>query len=435
MRPICNPVATSAGAQRARNEENAMQCYPRKVGDGWYVVFRCLGSRYTASLRTGDEREADVRLGPIKDAIYRIEKGLLEVPPGADVRSFVLAGGRIAERPATRPRTTLGELPDLYLNAMRQLEENSRLTVRIHLNHAVRILKARTPLIAVDLARVDEYVRVRLSEDARPLKAGKGPSPRKILGYTVAKELTTLRAAMSWAAAHGHAESPPTWATADVSLPKDRGREPFRTYDEIVEIVRRRGLDADEEGRLWECLYLTGPEVRDLLKTVERAAADPWVYPMVAFVAMTGCRRAEMARSLVDDWDLGAGRVSIREKKRDKSVDVTTRDVDLHPELARAMKAWFAIHPGGSFAISPSGGPVRADTASEKFKEALSGHPKWSKVRGFHVLRHSVASVLASEGVDQRYIDKILGHQTEAMRKRYQHLTPGKVKAAIGRLF
>ena len=55
-------------------------------------------------------------------------------------------------------------------------------------------------------------------------------------------------------------------------------------------------------------------------------------------------------------------------------------------------------------------------------------------MRGFHTLRHSVASILASKGVDQRYIDKIIGHHTEAMRQRYQHLFPKGVKQAIEQL-
>jgi site-specific recombinase XerD len=56
-------------------------------------------------------------------------------------------------------------------------------------------------------------------------------------------------------------------------------------------------------------------------------------------------------------------------------------------------------------------------------------------LRGFHVLRHSFISALASEGVDQRVIDEVVGHQSQEQRARYRHLYPRVMKEAIGRVF
>ena len=39
------------------------------------------------------------------------------------------------------------------------------------------------------------------------------------------------------------------------------------------------------------------------------------------------------------------------------------------------------------------------------------------------------------EGKDQRLIDLTLGHQTEEMRRRYQHLIPSKQQAALDSIF
>lgn len=63
---------------------------------------------------------------------------------------------------------------------------------------------------------------------------------------------------------------------------------------------------------------------------------------------------------------------------------------------------------------------MTVDAANYHFDQPLKG-TKWAVIKGFHVFRHSMASILASNSVDQRFIDKYLGHQTEAMRKRYQH--------------
>src|SRR5205823_2040560 len=53
----------------------------------------------------------------------------------------------------------------------------------------------------------------------------------------------------------------------------------------------------------------------------------------------------------------------------------------------------------------------------------------------YHVLRHSFISALASEGVDQRVIDEVVGHQSEEQRRRYRHLYPEVMRAAIEHVF
>ena len=78
--------------------------------------------------------------------------------------------------------------------------------------------------------------------------------------------------------------------------------------------------------------------------------------------------------------------------------------------------------------------PLTRSEAHDHFKRTLA-NSKWAKLRGFHVFRHSFASNLAAAGVDQRIIDKWMGHQTEEMRKRYQHLFPDQQRQAIDSVF
>ena len=56
-------------------------------------------------------------------------------------------------------------------------------------------------------------------------------------------------------------------------------------------------------------------------------------------------------------------------------------------------------------------------------------------MRGWHVLRHSFISALASKGVDQRLVDDFVGHQTEEQRRRYRHLYPSTQQEAIRGVF
>jgi hypothetical protein len=47
----------------------------------------------------------------------------------------------------------------------------------------------------------------------------------------------------------------------------------------------------------------------------------------------------------------------------------------------------------------------------------------------------SLVEALASQGVDQRVIDEVVGHQTEEQRRRYRHPYPGVLRVAVARVF
>src|SRR5262249_53453888 len=207
------------------------------------------------------------------------------------------------------------------------------------------------------------------------------------------------------------------------------------------------GEKADEwrkEAR-WEALYVTLPEVEEFLAHVRENATLPWVFPMVAFAAFTGARRSEMLRALVTDVDLPGGVVTVREKKRVKGKR-STRSAPISAKLADILRSWLAVRPDCPSLFCQSqrvtrsktrrDGPtaVTKDEAHDHFRRTVAGS-KWAALSGYHVLRHSFISALASKGVDQRVIDEVVGHQSEEQRKRYRHLYPGVLQEAIKRVF
>ena len=199
---------------------------------------------------------------------------------------------------------------------------------------------------------------------------------------------------------------------------------------------------------LWENLFLSPAQIKEFLEFVKATAASPFVYPMMVFIGHTGARRAEMLRSQVTDFDFDNKRVRVREKKRDTKLKETTRYVDMSPLLEEVMKEWLKNHPGGQFSFCSGGAWPRSkkQTATAKFapltekecyhhfKRTLS-ESKWRVVKGFHTFRHSFASNLAMAGARQEVIDKLLGHQTEDMRRRYRHLFPHETIDAMKKVF
>jgi integrase len=166
---------------------------------------------------------------------------------------------------------------------------------------------------------------------------------------------------------------------------------------------------------------------------------------MCVMAAHTGARRSEMLRTERQDVDFENDIITIREKKRVRG-KVTTRRVPMSSRLKEVLSAFPAVN-GRLF------GQLSVQAAQKAFMRVVGKHTsaakngeakakteanrrtKWTVVKGYHVLRHSFISVLANKGIDQRIIDELVGHQTEAMRRRYRHLYPQTVADAIKQVF
>jgi integrase len=403
----------------------------RKKGDGYYCTFRFRGRRFYFAVGKVTEARAQAKAAEVDETLDLIERGRLQVPEGVALEQFVAAGGKapvISARPET---VTARQLFDQYLatHANGTIEASSLGTARSHLNQVSRTLGERFRIQSLTLPRLQEHVERRRKKGVAPV--------------TLKKEVATLRACWNWAVQSGILKGP--FPGRGLRFPKEEEKEPFRTFAEIEAVIAAEKPDDGRKEALWEGLYLTRQEVEEFLTYVQGHGTLPWVYPMVAFAAYTGARRSEMLRALVTDVDLGAGTVTVREKKRVKGKR-STRTAPVTPKLAGILRAWLAARPDCPFLFcqaqrvarsrtrreGPTG--ITKDEAHDHFRRTVAGS-KWEVLRGYHVLRHSFISALASEGVDQRVIDEVVGHQSEEQRKRYRHLYPGVMKEAIIRVF
>ncbi|WP_165248939.1 tyrosine-type recombinase/integrase [Paludisphaera soli] len=391
-------------------------------------IFFRLGSRqYNKVERAADERSAQRMAAVAEDAVVQIEAGRLTVPPGCDVKLFVLSGGKavrsLAAAPGPENPTTLKSLFEIYFGALTagSKAENSIATERIHGRHLRRLLGDARKLDRLDVAGLQRYVGAR---------AGEG-----VARDTTKKELKTLRLVLTWAAKRGLVPGPPDWSPGELTLPKGTEKPPFQIRAQIEARIARGGLSPEAEAQLWESLWLDRDQTLEFLASARANSRPPFQYPLLAFAAYTRARRSEMLRSEPEDWDLGAGVVQIRQMKPDRSRNFTRRSVPVHRDLAAVMAAWLAVGPRGRLVFcGDDGSPVKPDGASWHFRRLVVGGP-WSVLHGFHVFRHSIASNLAAAETDQRLIDGVLGHSTDQMSRRYRHLLPADKRSAIDRLF
>ena len=213
----------------------------------------------------------------------------------------------------------------------------------------------------------------------------------------------------------------------------------FLTTAEIEAMLARGGLGEAEANAAWDCLYLTQAEIADLLRTVRVRANADFAFLLHAIPAYSGMRRGEVLRLRWSDVEFDPGHILARSRKQSRRTVETKRRIDLHPELKCELLAWREKRPGGQYVICEpdSVEPLGSDLANRAFWQPMRGtnwclrsKKNWFKI-GFHTYRHSFASNLAAQGVDQRIIDEWMGHQTEAMRKRYRHLFPKDRRSAI----
>jgi integrase len=438
----------------------------QKKGYGWYCQFVHHGKRHTVAIGRVSEAEARAKTDQVRYLMMRLKQGLLDLPAGVDIREFIQRDGKLREKPesVSAPTSlTLAEFRDRYLSTNRDsLERSSIRGIVMHFKHLVTALGERFPIRELKLANLQGYVDGRAK--------ARGTYGRRLSAATIKKEIVTLRTAWNWAVKMELVAG--RFPNDGLRYPKLDEKPPFMTREEVERQITAGGLTDAQKRELWNALFLTLPEVAGLLEHLRLAGTLPWVYPMASFAAHTGARLSESLRARVTDVDLEGKTVLIYEKKRVRGKR-TTRRVPLSPFLVDAFKHWLASHPGGLWLFcntavvarskkrsrttghkgesnrastltgrmaavrereQPGCGPVTDNEAHDHLRRSLRGS-RWSVIKGWHIARHSFASNCAAKGIDQRLIDRWLGHTTDEMRRRYQHLIPNQEQQAIGAVF
>ncbi len=392
------------------------------------IVFRYAQQRVKRSARTRDEREATELAMRVDRKLRLIEQGDLAIPNDADVVTFLMSDGKLTTPIQLPISSTLSQVFDEFFESLPPgaMEENSRRTAQIHRKHLVGILGAGQPIREISHRQLQTFINQRSHQRGR---SGKPISP-----ITIKKELSTLSSVWSFALARSYVSTP--FPRQGLRYPKSTERPRFQTRAEIEQQITSGNLSSSQASELWQTLYLTLPEVEEFLELVHERARHPVLYPMVVAAADTGARRSELIRSERHDFDLGGNFVTLRERKKSRGKH-TTRRVPLSDRLRAAMTEWFADHPGSrsTFCLDRKKNDERSpalsvNQATDHFNRTVD-ESAWSVVRGWHVLRHSFASNCASRGIDQRIINAWMGHQTDEMVRRYQHLVSDVQQAAM----
>jgi integrase len=231
--------------------------------------------------------------------------------------------------------------------------------------------------------------KARKSRPAPP----SGPDAKRRRQAAANRILTVLKAGLNFAFHEGKAASDTAW----------RKVKPFKDVDART----FRYLDVDELQRL-----------------VNGSAAD--FRKLVRGAILTGARYSELIGLLVDAFNAASGTVAL---------GITKSGKPRYAILTDEGQKFFASIIAGRAKTEPMF--LRADGkpwAPSDMRRPMAAACKAAKIEppvGFHVLRHSHASLMAMRGVPLPVIGEQLGHADARMTKRYSHLSPNYVAETI----
>jgi integrase len=192
-----------------------------------------------------------------------------------------------------------------------------------------------------------------------------------------------------------------------------------------------------------------------LLATIE--ATTPGLAMYAYLIAGTGLRRAEAAGLTWDRVDLDGGTLRV-DRQLDWSASrlpawsptktTATRTVPLTADLVERLRAHRAAQPvtaiGGDGLVftRPNGAAWGKSTVIAAFRRsadklAEAGTPLPEGARGWHSLRHTVASRLLEAGITPAEAADLLGHSPEMLLSTYAHVVDRsaaqeRLRAALG---
>lgn len=275
-----------------------------------------------------------------------------------------------------------------HCQSIRKLSPHTTRAYELDLARFDQFLGKRGQVAACDKTVIHNYVRHLF--DVRALKES-----------SVKRHLATLRSFFRWLEEDGHPiEDPFRGARIRIRMPK-----------RLPRVIARSDLR------------------RLLLHDLPEIFADLTGYVATEMLFATGMRVGELAGLLDAAVDVEDGTITIVGKgNRQRRVFVPDELKSLLSDYRTARDQ--CVSAADTFLVN-----TRGDAASpQMIRRLVRIHGERSAVRDRvtpHMFRHSVATYLLEEGVDIRYVQRLLGHRSISTTEIYTHVADAALKVRI----
>lgn len=275
-----------------------------------------------------------------------------------------------------------------HCQSIRKLSPHTIRAYELDLTRFTQFLGRRAVLATCDKSVIHNYVRHLF--DVRSLKES-----------SVKRHLATLRSLFRWLEEDGHGiEDPFRGARIRIRMPK-----------RLPRVIARSDIR------------------RLLLHDRPHTFADLTGYVAIELLFATGMRVSELASLLDTAVDVDDGTITIVGKGNRQ------RRVFVPDELKSILRDYRTARDrtpssAETFLVNSRG----AAATPQMIRRLVRLHGERSSVRDRvtpHMFRHSVATYLLEEGVDIRYVQRLLGHRSISTTEIYTHVADSALKVRI----
>jgi integrase len=379
-----------------------------------YVRDLASGPTYYGRWRTPDGRRHNAVVGPVRTRSYA--DGLTKTMAEARLRELIAATPTPSSKPTPRGRS-LKSTADAWtaqLEARKRAPtyiEDARSALRWHV---LPFFGADVDIATIDTDRCEAFVGHLGGLTSK--RTGRNLSPKTISNYArVLTALLTFAMQKRWIAAN---------PATGLVLPGA----------------------ADDDGDVIGPDQVLWPE--DVAKLVAAVPAGPYEAldrALYTVATMAGVRKGELLGETWEHVDFDARRLRVFEQlargdqrrrpksRKGRSVPMSDDVTSALLELRNASRWTRPSDP--VFADPVTGRRIAWTPARRRYRAALTA--AGLAPRRFHDLRHTFASVLARDGVNERQIQEWCGHSSPTVTRRYMHFAPASADdiAAVNRAF
>ncbi len=274
---------------------------------------------------------------------------------------------------------------------------------------------------------------------------------------TIQKRLDRLKSLFLQMYAFKDLSDLPTPMFAAVTIPNvdsmwdelSQDGDDWATMEQRQQQLEKLGLPSDAK-RAWKDVFFSEQEAADLVEFLEQKLAgsknwnDQRLLAAIICSAYTGARRSELVRVKRADIDLEAETIKFRLLKGRGKKSFVSHTMPLHSQLRDFLADFLNRLPESQVCVfTENDSHLQNDgilfddrntrTKANKLGQMLTGALKGTRfelVSGFHIHRHTLNTMLANAGNDTKLVMSIIGHKTERISLRYQHLDQNSQMAA-----
>ena len=304
------------------------------------------------------------------------------------------------------------------------------------------------PLIHVTAEMAQEYV---FWLDKQIITTGKNRG-QTLSSSSQKKHIEEIKRVFRWSARC--VEKNINWEVfLDVTYPKKRltkfdNLTKFDDFQTRRDELKKYGISEIEEGAFLDIIYnkyQLDEHLRYLKKTLweDGSFRTRRLFVTLLFCSSTGARRSELCRVKKEDLDLDNQAVRIWMRKGSGERDLKPHRRELLDDVIPYLKVLLLQTPKDQQCIFCADDKhVSGDSWDQKLE-----HRKWDYLTdqlkkalrnsiyayaaGFHVYRHTLASILLTEGYSQAEVKLTIGWCTDEMAARYQHITRQRRRSTL----